>query len=207
MTSHSLYCVIADLTFQLTSSQGGWPVLLIYLLLLQIFNSHPHKEDDSCTGHPVILQILFNSHPHKEDDFPWRPVHSFSHFSTHILTRRMTRRQNKQYREFCFSTHILTRRMTSNIVSIHAVIFVFNSHPHKEDDIFSFSYNAPISSFQLTSSQGGWLLIFPPYFRQKFFNSHPHKEDDEILFKIRISIDFSTHILTRRMTGTSLIFM
>ena len=34
----------------------------------------------------------------------------------------------------------------------------------------------------------------------KVFNSHPHKEDD--LFNINVVdlIDFSTHILTRRMT-------
>ena len=33
-----------------------------------------------------------------------------------------------------------------------------------------------------------------------FFNSHPHKEDDLGCYLCDDSSDFSTHILTRRMT-------
>ena len=34
-----------------------------------------------------------------------------------------------------------------------------------------------------------------------FFNSHPHKEDDRMTFLFYTAINFSTHILTRRMTS------
>ena len=55
-------------SFQLTSSQGGWRFPVFVLVHQSFFNSHPHKEDDIAAKH--------NSMP--------------LHFSTHILTRRMT---------------------------------------------------------------------------------------------------------------------
>ena len=36
---------------------------------------------------------------------------------------------------FVFSTHILTRRMTVHAVEINIQNLLFNSHPHKEDDL------------------------------------------------------------------------
>ena len=75
---------------------------------------------------------LFNSHPHKEDDLHWHLLLLQFHFSTHILTRRMTITHFLQSQAFYFSTHILTRRMT--IIPV----------PRLESELF-----------QLTSSQGG----------------------------------------------------
>ena len=84
----------------------------VFLLCLQPFNSHPHKEDDNAvksfyysrnlsthiltrrmTIHHVYLVMFhrsFNSHPHKEDDFHIIELAFIVHLSTHILTRRMT---------------------------------------------------------------------------------------------------------------------
>ena len=79
---------------------------------------------------------------------------------------------------------------------------LFNSHPHKEDDLRIASPIAEEVSFQLTSSQGGWPQHL--HLRQKMnvlFNSHPHKEDDDKAYSIDHYINFSTHILTRRMTS------
>ena len=56
----------------------------------------------------------------------------------------------------------------------------FNSHPHKEDDPIPYTVSLQIS----------------------LFNSHPHKEDDIDHCKCKCDQDFSTHILTRRMTAT-----
>ena len=79
----------------------------------------------------------------------------------------------------------------------------FNSHPHKEDD-GRWLYTIFLGSlFQLTSSQGGWLVFFflssssasfisthiltrrmtvsaaiVASVSCPYFNSHPHKEDD-----------------------------
>ncbi len=143
-----------------------------------IFNSHPHKEDD--TRWICILQGLrfFNSHPHKEDDHSWRYQQNHNMFSTHILTRRMTisllvhllssvfQLTSSQggwraimyaiFSNISFSTHILTRRMT------------FTGWSYIKD-----------LCFQLTSSQGGWL--------RRILGNH-------------WVFIFSTHILTRRMT-------
>ena len=132
--------------------------------------------DDTSLG---VLQF-FNSHPHKEDDQPIDGRKSFYNFSTHILTRRMTlsRRSIKSCKTFQLTSsqggwHLLYR--------FYPVAFLFNSHPHKEDDVNVMLLNAH-SVFQLTSSQGGWLYTMTP---------------------VWVSCNFSTHILTRRMTSLS----
>ena len=87
--------------FQLTSSQGGWRYNLFkYYNVSLFFNSHPHKEDDSCSCRIGKLRS----------------------FSTHILTRRMTMCTTVVSCIEHFSTHILTRRMT-----IFIAIFTFAS--------------------------------------------------------------------------------
>ena len=81
----------------------------------------------------------------------------------------------------CFSTHILTRRMTNLSMDLLKRMYIFNSHPHKEDDD---THKRAISC-------------------REFFNSHPHKEDDGAGNGLPFTIMFSTHILTRRMTPQS----
>ena len=119
--------------------------------------------------------------------------------STHILTRRMTTFLSKQRIPLHISTHILTRRMTIQTPLV-----------------------ALCSTFQLTSSRGGWQRkavwkLLDRYFnshpheeddpcrhrcssRRTHFNSHPHEEDDGLLKTIEHIKSISTHILTRRMT-------
>ena len=99
---------------------------------------------------------LFNSHPHKEDDVYVKGDIICISFSTHILTRRMTKPSTVNVRNIIFSTHILTRRMTQRRDHYVYGRCIFNSHPHKEDDAPGFPLHAP----------------------SVFFNSHPHKEDD-----------------------------
>ena len=64
----------------------------------------------------------------------------------------------------------------------HSMIswYYFNSHPHKEDDF---------------SGNRCRILIV-------HFNSHPHKEDDAVAPAVASQKLISTHILTKRMTGT-----
>ena len=131
--SQSLYCVIADFTFQLTSSQGGWQCFLHMFIQFQIF-----QLTSSQGGWLMFFQVhkripFFNSHPHKEDDYLLLLVLPVQYFSTHILTRRMT---------------------------------TLSQSP----------WYTPI--FQLTSSQGGWQIVLLMRIEQQLFNSHPHKEDD-----------------------------
>ena len=61
----------------------------------------------------------------------------------------------------------------------------FNSHPHKEDD-------------------GCWRRKRNS---SEVFNSHPHKEDDLLPDHKYQHCDFSTHILTRRMTWFCKLFI
>ena len=65
----------------------------------------------------VLNHLLFNSHPHMEDDRTTLSVFNTSNFSTHILTRRMTKDCVTQVYKYDFSTHILTRRMTKDCVT------------------------------------------------------------------------------------------
>ena len=42
----------------------------------EIFNSHPHKEDDYRNILLPDVLCFFNSHPHKEDDSNFKQKHS-----------------------------------------------------------------------------------------------------------------------------------
>ena len=66
--TNMLVALFTTLSFQLTSSRGGWPKQYPLVLCTHYFNSHPHEEDDGTTL----------STTEKTD------------ISTHILTRRMT---------------------------------------------------------------------------------------------------------------------
>ena len=176
MTSYPIISISIAI-FQLTSSQGGWPRTESICSIRKFFNSHPHKEDDQKKMQFKNGSWLFNSHPHKEDD----PVGSMRYplilFSTHILTRRMT---VVVLDVGCRWTFQLTSSQGGwRQKSLYSPFtHLFNSHPHKEDD-----------KKVMNNAVSGIL-----------FNSHPHKEDDYIASASDAFVDFSTHILTRRMT-------
>ena len=122
--------------FQLTSSRGGWQSHLRMDFSNTHFNSHPHKEDDVCYGDWWQSVHNFNSHPHEEDDDWWADQQEpGQNFNSHPHKEDDSPAIFARFWMSCISTHILTRRMTFP----------------------QFSWSA-ISSFQLTSSQGGWLL-------------------------------------------------
>ena len=119
---------------------------------------------------------IFNSHPHKEDDFASTEPFANIRFSTHILTRRMTVPLPTLFGVYkFFNSH---PHKEDDIFHLHKCtgIFFFNSHPHKEDDAFCDAMVAhgyfsthiltrrmtsgdpsagTVEAFQLTSSQGG----------------------------------------------------
>ena len=121
--------------------------------------------------------------------------------STHDLTRRSTTSALSMLNAYALSTHDLTRRSTGSVT-----IFV------------------SVSSFQLTTSQGGRpASCNRSMYSRISFNSRPHKEVDEVSevteqelielsthdltrrstkspFKVRKPVDLSTHDLTRRST-------
>ena len=122
-------------------------------------------------------KTFFNSHPHKEDDMFVECLVEDVSFSTHILTRRMT---------------------TLPDVPVLCLLFQLTS---SQGGWLNTSLSlSGIGTFQLTSSQGGWPRDLENSAKGQIFNSHPHKEDDMGCFPPRLCSDFSTHILTRRMT-------
>ena len=122
---------------------------------------------------------LFNSHPHKEDDVYVKGDIICISFSTHILTRRMTKPSTVNVRNIIFSTHILTRRMTQRRDHYVYGRCIFNSHPHKEDDIKFADNDSDVyfSTHILTRRMTYRISLTPAVY------------------------NFSTHILTRRMTS------
>ncbi|CUM91317.1 Uncharacterised protein [[Ruminococcus] torques] len=56
------------------------------------FNSHPHEEDDFIRRSLLGTFIYFNSHPHEEDDSGMSEEEQNAYISTHILTKRMTKK-------------------------------------------------------------------------------------------------------------------
>ena len=75
------------------------------------------------------------------------------------------------------STHSLTRRLTP-VLGFCTLLHHFNSQPHKEAD----------PSTELTHQE------------REDFNSQPHKEADRSLLNVVVSLEISTHSLTRRLT-------
>ena len=80
----------------------------------------------------------------------------------------------------------------------------FNSHPHEEDD--GTTINRPVVSSYFNShpheedDRPTMISCSCP----TNFNSHPHEEDDTYTPPVAGSTDISTHILTKRMTVSSI---
>ena len=128
------------------------------------------------------------------------PPRLCSDFSTHILTRRMTVENCTVYVKGRFSTHILTRRMTHGDPENQSGHGFFNSHPHKEDDIQRRQNTRSKIFFNSHPHKEDDKAKRLNKLNRQFFNSHPHKEDDATDHWFDTAKDFSTHILTRRMT-------
>ena len=124
-----------------------------------------------------MIHLLFNSHPHKEDDFSFLLQPPILHFSTHILTWRMT--------AATLSLEVSKNfQLTSSqggwlrLLLPDLSVRLFNSHPHKEDDF-------------------KWTFIF----RKVAFSTHIlTRRMTCVIDLVDCQKHFSTHILTRRMT-------
>ena len=172
--------MLTVVTFQLSSSQGGWLLCPILPLPCTYFNSQPHKEADLDDPVFVFVDHISTHSLTRRLTFIFAIVFSPSEISTHSLTRRLTRRLQFMRFENLFqltasqggwpvskvtaprkekiSTHSLTRRLTpaAELVS------------------------EPIKLFQLTASQGGWPGITRVVKFLTYFNSQPHKEADPL---------------------------
>ena len=155
MTSYPIISISIAI-FQLTSSQGGW------------------LGSANCSFFAVLFQLT-------SSQGGWLDIQSSEQtgndFSTHILTRRMTHFVANNLWKIIFSTHILTRRMTMNVAT-DDVSENFSTHILTRRMTICIVVDELISTFQLTSSQGGWLSVLYLDLIIYLFNSHPHKEDD-----------------------------
>ena len=168
------------------------------------------------------MEKNFNSHPHKEDDHTPELWVYLNLISTHILTRRMTSQQMNLTRRKTFQ---LTSSQGGWLLELYMFRFAgyFNSHPHKEDDVWHVSSSVASTDFnshphkedddsssrstdrkgrfQLTSSQGGWRKNQQGRRNTRIFQLTSSQggwpRDDTAL---SVSYIISTHILTRRMT-------
>ena len=150
----------------------------VWRLAKRLFSTHILTR--RMTAEPVLHRSyddLFNSHPHKEDDWiSWNPCRTW-YFSTHILTRRMTLHSPSVRNNRNFSTHILTRRMTFHPQPA-TMLSPFQLTSSQGGWQCSLIIWNRYMIFQLTSSQGGWPKKDCWTMERWFFNSHPHKEDD-----------------------------
>ena len=181
LTRRMTFCVIPSkntISFQLTSSQGGWRTSTTRPIPYLFFNSHPHKEDDGNSISIISILRIFNSHPHKEDDDLALMTSGYGHIFQ--LTSSQGGWQNTAIYDTVYQLFQLTSSQGGwqYVYQIVSTTQFFNSHPHKEDD--------DMANF--------------PYRLLRIFNSHPHKEDDDSTYPARVCFRFSTHILTRRMT-------
>ena len=103
---------------------------------------------------------------------------NFLEISTHSLTRRLTFAYSSGYSCSKISTHSLTRRLTIHIIIASSGSRI-STHSLTRRLTIQWTIKKRLNEFQLTASQGGWLLSF----HHNFFN-----------------IQISTHSLTRRLT-------
>ena len=139
-----LLIVLRFRIFQLTASQGGWLHILWSHYSGNDISTHSltrRLTDCRCSGRSVCW--YFNSQPHKEADRHgiterknWRHFNSQPHKEADGIGKTM----NKDMMDI--STHSLTRRLTTC-----------------KDRLLRFRV------FQLTASQGGWLI---PLIRLRF---------------------------------------
>ena len=116
------------------------------------------------------------------------------HFSTHILTRRMT------ITVFGQINTMMNFQLTSSQggwqVLCNPWLYwkIFNSHPHKEDDHCVHLLNRwkIFSTHILTRRMT--LTLCHQHYTYNLFNSHPHKEDDYNRFTMETEIKiFNSH--------------
>ena len=174
--------------FQLTASQGGWRLTRYCAVLHDFyFNSQPHKEADSVSIQCIFRHGNFNSQPHKEADTSFRFLYTFASFQLTASQGGWPASGPMIWWSKHISTHSLTRRLTRSYPLAYLRISYFNSQPHKEADGNMPYYEMDMTVFQLTASQGGWLIQPVWYTMNLHFNSQPHKEADFRGPRIRIS--------------------
>ena len=189
------------MVFQLTASQGGWQELLAAARADSHFNSQPHKEADSISVYiwqlPRAFQLTASQGGwhripgtcHNRWKFQltasqggWLQARQFPmlsvHISTHSLTRRLTLRNATADRGKRISTHSLTRRLTGSIPNPQCTHL-----------------------FQLTASQGGWLLLASSTCFCLVISTHSlTRRLTAVAGESDSESDISTHSLTRRLT-------
>ena len=147
----------SDMSFQLTSSRGGWHGQVPRLLKDKVFQLTSSRGGWLRALLNRLIRKYFNSHPHEEDDNQHQCYNFSFHISTHILTRRMTAYSCSCGVSFIFQL-TSSRGGWLQKGKEGDEIEYFNSHPHEEDD-------TPVA---LSSSDN------------ENFNSHPHEEDDSV---------------------------
>ena len=198
--SHAYQQTFAN-TFQLTASQGGWRLFLLLFSPAYRISTHSltrrltygRKEDFDTyciSTHSLTRRLTHVNYTAKTS----------IRISTHSLTRRLT------MIKMIWNISIVFQLTASQggwrtFDSVGKSLTNFNSQPHKEADLYGRyepinglyisthsltrrltkltdeQYNELI--FQLTASQGGWLVTFSfPYAWICYFNSQPHKEAD-----------------------------
>ena len=166
-------------TFQLTASQGGWRQQDMIRQLSRKFQLTASQGGWRISDLYDSPYKYFNSQPHKEAD----KLQSLG-----LVVRRYFNSQPHKEADLCkcqsktrccISTHSLTRRLT-----LLRELFMI------------------CSVFQLTASQGGWLILLTKHRKNwRNFNSQPHKEADDYWESSSVAVfRISTHSLTRRLT-------
>ena len=106
----------------------------------------------------------------------------------------------KKLAELRISTHSLTRRLTRRKRTV-LCRFWFQLTASQGGWLMYSSLVYSIRSFQLTASQGGWRSIRHTCSNEQHFNSQPHKEADTFVCHLHSCwTGISTHSLTRRLT-------
>ena len=190
------------ITFQLTASQGGWLPLIPFWISLRAISTHSLTRRLTNTKQKYrwtssfqltasqggwlrriresCVKGYFNSQPHKEADHKcvWL-CNWLEYFNS------QPHKEADNFHQFFqlipeISTHSLTRRLTiSRQGNYH--MYIFQLTASQGGWLIYIYIKAILGLFQLTASQGGWRLTrYCAVLHDFYFNSQPHKEADSV---------------------------
>ena len=145
----------SDMSFQLTSSRGGWHGQVPRLLKDKVFQLTSSRGGWLRALLNRLIRKYFNSHPHEEDDNQHQCYNFSFHISTHILTRRMTVFSSNLGIRLIFQLTSSRGGWRTRLWCI-ALVGIFQLTSSRGGWLLRLSTNISATLFQLTSSRGGW---------------------------------------------------
>ena len=172
--------------FQLTASRGGWQPLFVFISIPQIFQLTASRGGWLSAFMPRMIDDIFQLTASR-GGWPCslRVDVLASYISTHSLTRRLTKKQQKhvdRVRYFNSQPH----EEADLLKQVRLIYFrYFNSQPHEEADMILPGIRNNPNHFNSQPHEEADTFLSFILFYLNHFNSQPHEEADVVTEWVR----------------------